>query len=429
MPSAETADDIYDAIAAKLATPEFRPRALYDRFGIEFLATTDDPCDDLAAHAKLASDPTWTGQVAPTFRPDKYLEPAQADWNQAIDRLGEVSGVDTGDLRRLGRGDGEPARLLQAARGGLDRSLARRRPGRTDHGRRGRAALRPGPERSDHAGRGGHAAPQLHVRAGQDGRRRRSGDDPAPGGPPQPPHAHVRGLRRRCGLRHSHGGRVHQGVAAAAGGLRHVPVLPARGFHHGRDGLLARTRPARGLLPFVYVGVPWWFVDAPEAMARFRGAVTESAGFTRTSGFIDDTRAYCPSPHGTTCAAGSTRATWPSWSPSIGWTMTKPSKSRASSWSPTRAGRSSSEHLSRDDPRRPPPPVAGAAGHPARRTGAHRASRARQLPPGPPGLVHRPRRRRRRLGHRGLHRAPARRGGCARPSGRPVHPDHPRVRR
>ncbi|MCB0913794.1 MAG: glucuronate isomerase, partial [Propionibacteriaceae bacterium] len=46
-PSAETADALYDALAERLATPAFRPRALYQRFGIEFLATTDDPCDDL----------------------------------------------------------------------------------------------------------------------------------------------------------------------------------------------------------------------------------------------------------------------------------------------------------------------------------------------------------------------------------------------
>jgi hypothetical protein len=46
----------------------------------------------------------------------------------------------------------------------------------------------------------------------------------------------------------------------------------------------------------VYAGVPWWFIDAPEAIRRFRGAVTETAGFSRTSGFIDDTRAFCSIP-------------------------------------------------------------------------------------------------------------------------------------
>jgi glucuronate isomerase len=42
--------------------------------------------------------------------------------------------------------------------------------------------------------------------------------------------------------------------------------------------------------------VPWWFLDAPEAIRRFRAAITESAGFAKTSGFIDDTRAFCSIP-------------------------------------------------------------------------------------------------------------------------------------
>ena len=40
-PSAETADRIYDRIAATIARPDFRRLALLDRFRIEVLATTD----------------------------------------------------------------------------------------------------------------------------------------------------------------------------------------------------------------------------------------------------------------------------------------------------------------------------------------------------------------------------------------------------
>ena len=54
--------------------------------------------------------------------------------------------------------------------------------------------------------------------------------------------------------------------------------------------------PLAGFYPSVYVGAPWWFLDAPEAVRRFRSAVTETAGFSRTSGFIDDTRAFCSIP-------------------------------------------------------------------------------------------------------------------------------------
>jgi glucuronate isomerase len=54
--------------------------------------------------------------------------------------------------------------------------------------------------------------------------------------------------------------------------------------------------PLAGFYPSVYVGAPWWFLDAPDSIRRWRSAVTETVGFTRTSGFIDDTRAFCSIP-------------------------------------------------------------------------------------------------------------------------------------
>ena len=96
-PSAASADALYDELTARLAEPAFRPRALYDRFRIAVLATTDDPCDDLAAHAALGADPTWSGRVIPTFRPDRYLEPATPGWPELTARLAQCSGIDTGD--------------------------------------------------------------------------------------------------------------------------------------------------------------------------------------------------------------------------------------------------------------------------------------------------------------------------------------------
>src|SRR5215212_9873218 len=94
-PSAQTADAVYDQVAQRLAKDDYRPRALFDRFGIEVLATTDDPCDDLAAHAALTADGSFGGRVLPTFRPDRYLEAAAPGWGDAVGRLGSVSGVDT----------------------------------------------------------------------------------------------------------------------------------------------------------------------------------------------------------------------------------------------------------------------------------------------------------------------------------------------
>ena len=91
-PSAATADANYDQIAERLRLPEYRPRSLYERFGISVLATTDDPCSDLSAHAALTADDTWSGRVIPTFRPDRYLchEGERADTFYLI-RHGRVS--------------------------------------------------------------------------------------------------------------------------------------------------------------------------------------------------------------------------------------------------------------------------------------------------------------------------------------------------
>ena len=49
-PSAGNAMKIYDQIQAKLNSPEFRPRALFDRFNIEVLSTTDGAADSLEHH-------------------------------------------------------------------------------------------------------------------------------------------------------------------------------------------------------------------------------------------------------------------------------------------------------------------------------------------------------------------------------------------
>ena len=91
---ASTADLYFDTIAEKLQTPAFRPRALYERFNIEVLATTDSPLDSLADHAALLRS-GWKGRVLPTFRPDSVVDPAFAHFQRNLDELGVRSGEDT----------------------------------------------------------------------------------------------------------------------------------------------------------------------------------------------------------------------------------------------------------------------------------------------------------------------------------------------
>ena len=86
----DSADAVYDAVAERLATPDFRPRALFDRFGIEALATTDAATDPLDQHAAIAAS-GWSGRIIPTFRPDDLLNPARPGHAAALDRLATMT--------------------------------------------------------------------------------------------------------------------------------------------------------------------------------------------------------------------------------------------------------------------------------------------------------------------------------------------------
>lgn len=294
--SAETADEIYDAISAALATPQFRPRALYDRFNMRFLATTDDPCDDLRYHQALAADPTWYGTVAPTFRPDKYLEPAREGWNDLTDRLGEVSGSDidtfAGWVTAM-----ENRRAFFKANGAVS----------TDHSH---ADARVEPVSDAEAERLYAAARQgtITVEEGDTLRRhmmftqaRMAADDGLvlTMHPAVFRNHHTPSLARYGA---DVGGDIPMRVEFTAAVQ---PMLATFGtspnfqvvFFTIDETVYSRElAPLAGFYPSVFIGVPWWFIDAPDAMTRFRSAVTETAGFTRTSGFIDDTRAYLSIP-------------------------------------------------------------------------------------------------------------------------------------
>ncbi len=102
--SVQTADLYYDTIAERLKTPEFLPRALYKRFNIEVLSTTDSPLDSLADHQAIRNS-KWPARIVPTFRPDPVVDPEFQGFAESIARLGEQTGEDTatwaGYLRAL----------------------------------------------------------------------------------------------------------------------------------------------------------------------------------------------------------------------------------------------------------------------------------------------------------------------------------------
>ena len=295
-PSAATADRIYDQVAERLDQPEYRPRALYERFRIAALATTDDPCDNLAAHAALAADPTWSGRVIPTFRPDRYLETASPGWADAVARLGDVSGVDTGDYHGyVGALEQRRRHFLAHGATSADHSHADVRTDPLDPAEATRiyaAAL---------VGKATEAEAVAFRRHMLSEMARMSCDDGLvmtlhPG----VSRSHHAPTAARFGPDTGHDIPIRVEYTEA---LR--PLLERYGTHPGFHLIVftldetvwsRELAPLAGFYPSVYVGSPWWFLDAPEAIRRFRAAVSETAGFSRTAGFVDDTRAFCSIP-------------------------------------------------------------------------------------------------------------------------------------
>jgi glucuronate isomerase len=295
-PSAENADALYDQIAEQLAGPDHRPRALLRRFRIDVLATTDDPADDLEVHARLRDDPEITTRVTPTFRPDRYLEPARTGWAEAVKRLGEVADVDAGDYT------GYVAALEQRRRFFVERGAVSADHGHTD-------AVAAPLERAE-AERIYRGAMAGQVSEAESTAFRR--------------HMILEMARMSCedglvmtvhpGVRRNHhpdtfaryGPDVGHDIPIATeytDALR--PMLSRYGTHPNLhlvlftvdpDVFAREIAPLAGFYPSVYIGVPWWFLDSPAMIRRFQESVTEIAGFNRISGFIDDTRAFCSIP-------------------------------------------------------------------------------------------------------------------------------------
>ena len=92
--SEKTADHSFDVIAEKLRTPEFRPRALYEKFNIEVLSTTESPLDELKAHQAIR-DSGWKARIVPAFRPDPVVDPEFSGFAGLVAKLGEMHGEDS----------------------------------------------------------------------------------------------------------------------------------------------------------------------------------------------------------------------------------------------------------------------------------------------------------------------------------------------
>ena len=288
-PSADNADELYDQIDALLRAPSHRPQALLSRFQIDFMATTDDPADDLAAHTALRDLPT---RVAPTFRPDRYLEIGRPGWPSIVKELGGDVGSYAGYLAAL-----EERRRYFVSAGAVS----------ADHGHVDAGAA---PLSLDDANRIYRSALTSDVSPAEATAFRR--------------HMIVEMARMSCddGLvmtlhpgvfrnHHTatfdrHGPDTGHDIPVAVEFTESLrPLLDRFGTHPGfhlvlftvdPDVFTREIAPLAGFYPAVFAGAPWWYLDNPTEIRRYQRAVTETAGFSKLSGFIDDTRAFCSIP-------------------------------------------------------------------------------------------------------------------------------------
>jgi glucuronate isomerase len=289
--SGATAQAAYDLIEAKLATPDFRPRALFERFNIEVLCTTDSPSDSLAHHQTIqASD--WSGDIRPTFRPDAVVNLLTPGWQEEIDALSEASGqaIDSYQALVLAL---EERRVFFKQMGATA----------TDHSARSarttelssveaeaifQRALR-GKVTSDEADRfTAHMLVESARMSIEDGLVMQFH--------PGPVRNHNQGVFNRFGP--DKGCDIPQRTEYTHN-LR--PLLNKYG-NHPRLSLILFTlddstysrelAPLAGHYPALKLGPPWWFHDSINGMVRYLEGVVETAGLYNTVGFNDDTRAF-----------------------------------------------------------------------------------------------------------------------------------------
>lgn len=293
--TAETADWYYDHIADCLARPEFRPRALFDRFNIEVIATTEAATDDLHWH-RMIRDSGWHGRVITAYRPDGVVDPDMAGFADNVALLGQQTGFDTATWD--GYLDAHRARRAFFKDHGATSSDHGHPTTRTEDLPQADAAalfqkaLR-GTCTADEADAfRGHMLTEMARMSGEDGLvlqihpgARRNHSDPVMA---------IHGRDKGFDIP----GRTDYVAALRpllnAVGMR--PDLTVILFTLDETAYSRELAPLAGVYPCLRLGPPWWFHDSPEGMRRFREMTTETAGFYNTVGFNDDTRAFCSIP-------------------------------------------------------------------------------------------------------------------------------------
>ena len=294
-PCAANADRLFDAISEKLAQSEFTPRALFKRFNIEVLSTTDAATDTLEHHQAIRAS-GWNGRILPTFRPDAVVNLDSPDWRTNLDKLSAVSGIEVVDFVSY-------IRALEQRREYF-KSMGTTA---TDHAALTPATIELTPGEADalfQCALKGQATPEQAARFT----------------------AHMLMEMARMSIEDGLVMQLHPGVLRNHNRMIFDRFGPDKGADiplqteytrnlfpllnkFGNDSRLTlilftvdetaysrELAPLAGHYPALKLGPPWWFHDSPNGMARYFDTVMETAGIYNTAGFNDDTRAFCSIP-------------------------------------------------------------------------------------------------------------------------------------
>ena len=290
-----TAELYYDTIDAALKTPAFRPRALFERFNIELIATTESPLDPLEHH-KAIRESGWNGRVVTAYRPDPVIDPEAIGFADNLRRFGEMAGEDVstwaGYLRAhenrraffreagaTSTDHGHPSAFTaDLSRAECEALYDRVRSGKADPAdaelfrgqmltEMARMSIDDGMVMQLHPGSFRNHNPSLLARFGRD----KGADIPSQT-------EYVRALKPLLDR------------------FGNDPRLTLILFTLDEDTYSRELAPLAGHYPVLRLGPAWWFHDSPEGMRRFRELATETAGFYNTVGFNDDTRAFLSIP-------------------------------------------------------------------------------------------------------------------------------------
>jgi glucuronate isomerase len=287
----ENAQEIYDQIAEKLAQPEFKPRALFERFNIEVLCTTDAASDPLEAHRKIQAS-GWGGDIRPTFRPDSVVNLETPWWKANIHALSKVSGIEVDSyatfiaalekqratFKEMGATATDQAALTawtnELSPAEADAIFQRALAGKLEEG--------------DNAKFGAHMLMESARMSIEDGLVMQ---------------VHVGSNRNHnAALFERFGPDKGHDIPIQAEFSNNFKALLNKFGNHPRLGMIVFTldestysrelAPLAGHYPTVKLGPPWWFHDSVNGMRRYFDRVMETAGIYNTAGFNDDTRAF-----------------------------------------------------------------------------------------------------------------------------------------